>query len=118
MQRRQRQRIDSSTMKKVTAAKIFSAHRERTVQRMQEEAVVLAIQDTRFLHGTGHRKTRGLGPIGESQRNAQGLIVHSCLAVTPYGLPLAVISPACWARTGYRESDHAQEEIPIEEKES
>jgi hypothetical protein len=64
---------------KVTAAKIFSAHRERTVQRMQDEAVVLAIQDTTFLNFTGPRKTRGLGPIGDSQRNAQGLIVHSCL---------------------------------------
>jgi hypothetical protein len=103
---------------KGTAAKIFSTHRERTVQRMRDEPVVLAIQDTTFLNFTGHRKTRGLGPIGDSKRNAQGLIVHSCLAVTPYGLPLGVISHACWARTGYRESDNAQEEIPIEEKES
>jgi hypothetical protein len=85
---------------KVTAAKIFSTHRERTGQRMREEPLVLAIQDPTFLHFPGPRKTRGRGPIGDRQRNAPRLIVHSCLALTPYGLPLGVISPACWARTG------------------
>jgi hypothetical protein len=85
---------------------------------MQEEAVVLALQDTPFLPCTGHRKPRGLGPIGDRQRNAPGLIVPSCLAVTPDGLSLGVISPARWAPTGDRASDHAQQEIPLEEKES
>lgn len=103
---------------KVTAAKLFSAHRDRTLMRMRDEPIVLAIQDTTFLNFTGHKKTRGLGPIGDSKANAQGLIVHSCLAVTPHGLPLGVLSHTCWARAGYRKSDEALPEIPIEKKES
>jgi hypothetical protein len=97
---------------KVTAAKLLSAHRGRTLERMRDKPTVLAIQDTTFLNYSGHKKTRGLGPIGDSKANAQGLIIHSCLAVTPHGLPLGVLSHRCWARAGYRNSNETLPDIP------
>jgi hypothetical protein len=103
---------------KVNAEKIFTAHRAKTIRRMRQEPVVLAIQDTTFFNFTGHKKTRGLGPIGDKSAKLQGLILHSTFAVTPSGLPLGVLTHDCWARTGFRENEFTHEELPIEEKES
>src|SRR3954454_23827297 len=58
---------------KVSAAKILTAHRAKTSRRMRQEPVVLAIQDTTFFNLTGHKKTRGLGPIGDRSGKRQGL---------------------------------------------
>ena len=85
---------------KVTPERIFAVHRKRSLERMQKEPVVLAIQDTSFFNFSSHKKTKGLGPIGDSDKDAQGLIRHSTLAVTPRGLPLGVLSHRCWAREG------------------
>jgi hypothetical protein len=103
---------------KVEAEKIFTAHRAKTMRRMGQEPMVLAIQDTTFFNFTGHKKTRGLGPIGDKSAKLQGLILHSTFAVTPSGLPLGVLTHDCWARTGFRENEFRHEELPIEEKES
>jgi len=51
---------------RVTADKILSCHRKKTLGRMQHEPVVLAIQDTSYFNFTNHKKTTGLGPIGDS----------------------------------------------------
>jgi len=103
---------------RITAAKIFSAHQGRTLQRMRDEPVVLAIQDTTYFNFSKHKKTRGLGPIGDKETDPKGLILHSTFAVTPHGLPLGVLLHRCWARTGYRETATEFESKPIEEKES
>src|SRR3954454_2648948 len=103
---------------KVSAAKILTAHRAKTSRRMGQEPVVLAIQDTTFFNLTGHKKTRGLGPIGDRSGKLQGLILHSTFAVTPRGLPLGVLTHDCWAREGFRENEYTHEELPIEKKES
>jgi Transposase DNA-binding/Transposase Tn5 dimerisation domain len=103
---------------KVNTEKIFIAHRAKTICRMRQEPLVLAIQDTTFFNFTGHKKTRGLGPIGDQSGKLQGLILHSTFAVTPSGLPLGVLTHDCWARTGFRENEFTHEKLPIEEKES
>jgi Transposase DNA-binding/Transposase Tn5 dimerisation domain len=103
---------------KVTPERIFAVHRKRSLERMHKEPVVLAIQDTSFFNFSSHKKTNGLGPIGDRDKDAQGLILHSTLAVTPRGLPLGVLSHRCWAREGYRASEEEHERKPIEEKES
>ena len=103
---------------KVSAAKILTAHRAKTSRRMRQEPVVLAIQDTTLFNLTGHKKTRGLGPIGDRSGKWQGLILHSTFAVTPRGLPLGVLTHDCWAREGFRENEYTHEELPIEKKES
>jgi Transposase DNA-binding len=72
------------------AKKIFAAHRLRTSQRIEGQQVVLAIQDTTYLNYSHHPQTTGLGPIGDRRSDAQGLILHSTLVVTPAGLPLGL----------------------------
>jgi Transposase DNA-binding/Transposase Tn5 dimerisation domain len=103
---------------RVTAERIFGAHRERVFQRMRNEPVVLAIQDTSFFNFSSHKKTRGLGPIGDRETDPQGLIIHSTFAATPTGLPLGVLGHTCWARVVRRSEDKDLTALPIEEKES
>jgi hypothetical protein len=87
---------------KVTPDRILSPHRRSTVSRLAGEDVVLVAQDTTYLNFTSHRKTKGLGPIGDASSGAMGLIVHSALAVTPDGLPLGLLAQKTWARSGHR----------------
>jgi len=103
---------------RVTADKILSCHLTKTLSRMQNESVVLAIQDTSYFNFTSHKKTEGLGPIGDSSAMLQGLILHSTFAVTPSGLPLGVLSHDCWAREGFCNSDVFSAGRPLVEKES
>jgi len=102
-----------------TEAKIFIAHRDCTVQRMRGQAVMLAIQDTTYLNYSHHPQTRGLGPIGDSRSDAQGLIMHSTLIVTPEGLPLGLLTQKIWARASYsQQSERERKNTAIEQKES
>ena len=105
--------------KRVRSEAILKPHVNRTVQRMRGEDVVLAIQDTSYLNFSEHRKARGLGPIGDSRSDSQGLVMHSTLAVTSKGLPLGLLKSKIWARDGYSEqTDQERKETPINEKES
>jgi hypothetical protein len=102
-----------------SAKKIFAAHRLRTSQRIEGQQVVLAIQDTTYLNYSHHPRTTGLGPIGDSRSDAQGLILHSTLVVTPAGLPLGLLTQELWARPGYKpQSVRERKNTAIEEKES
>lgn len=104
---------------KVSEKKIFAAHRACTVQRMQGQPVVLAIQDTSYLNYSHHPQTRGLGPMGDSRSDAQGLIMHSTLVVTPAGLPLGLLTQEIWARAGYKPpKTRERKNTAIKEKES
>src|SRR4051812_33113664 len=51
----------------IAADEILSGHRQRTIQRIKEAAVVLAVQDTTTLNFTTQRAKRGLGSIGNKQ---------------------------------------------------
>ena len=104
---------------KASEEKIFAAHRTCTVQRLQGQPIVLAIQDTTYLNYSHHPQTRGLGPIGDSRSDAQGLIMHSTLVVTPEGLPLGLLTQKIWARASYSEqSARERKNTAIEQKES
>ena len=104
---------------KAAEEKMFAAHRTCTVQRVQGQPVVLALQDTSYLNYSHHPRTRGLGPIGDSRSDAQGLIMHSTLAVTPEGLPLGLLTQKIWARTSYsQQSERERKNTAIERKES
>ena len=48
---------------KVTSGQILRPHQARTRERMSQESIVLAIQDTSYLNFSSHKRTRGLGPI-------------------------------------------------------
>ena len=104
---------------RATIKTIFGPHQERTVERIKGEPLVIAIQDTTYVNYTNHKKTSGLGPIGDSRSDSQGLAVHSTLAVTTQGLPLGLLGQKIWAREGYnQQSARERKNTPIEQKES
>jgi hypothetical protein len=102
---------------RVTPEAIRAAHRAKTVQRVQQERTILAIQDTTTLNLDSHPNTTGLGPT--DAHGTQGLQVHSVLAVSTHGVPLGLLHQQVWARdpeqTGKK---HKRKQVPIEEKES
>lgn len=48
--------------KKVTADKILQPHRDSTLERVREEKLVLAVQDTTYLNYDKYKAKIGLGP--------------------------------------------------------
>ncbi|MGH6629171.1 MAG: IS4 family transposase, partial [Burkholderiales bacterium] len=110
---------------KASSQAILAPHTEATVKRMAAQGgPVLAIQDTVFFSYGTHPKTKGLGPIGKSNRvGERGLIMHNALAFTTSGVPLGVLSQCIWARRevpqeAYQEKIERLQCTPIEEKES
>jgi hypothetical protein len=78
---------------------VLGAHREAVIERMGAQPLVLVPQDTTSLNDTGHPDTAGLGPIGSKTAGGPvGLVLHHSHAFTPEGVPLGVVSAACWAR--------------------
>ena len=85
--------------KKVSAVRILRPHQERTTERMKGEPLVLVVQNTTCLNYSSHESVLGLGPIDDSRSDAQGLIMHSALALTVELLPmgfLALMSVVAW----------------------
>lgn len=94
---------------------IMELHRQKTIERMKEHPVVLALSDTSLVSYQTHLATQGLGVIGTSQKNAaasKGLVTHNLIAVTPEGVPLGLLDQRTWARTA------KEDRSPDEEKES
>jgi hypothetical protein len=81
---------------------LLNGHRRSTLSRIGEHPMILAVQDTSTYSFTGHRATRGLGPISGrfpgSDAFPTGFLVHSCLAVTPDGVPLGLLAHKLWVR--------------------
>ncbi|MCW7073919.1 MAG: IS4 family transposase [Methanophagales archaeon] len=111
----------------VEVDEILAAHRCKTARRAKEYRTVLALQDTSYFVYTNHPKTEGLGKIslkkGKNVKKiySNGLLVHTCLAVTTEGLPLGLLDQKIFARelrikkTG-KVKPH--DKLPIEQKES
>lgn len=100
--------------------KVLLPHSQRTVERMKDHPVVLAIQDTTFFNYTHHPETQDLGEIGTKGQNQRGFGMHSTVAVTPAGQPLGVLTQSYLERP-VGEAAHTPNEmrkLPIEEKES
>ena len=101
---------------RVTVAGLLDSITAATVEQCRGRAVVLAIHDTTSLNYSNLTNTTGLGPIGSSG-TAQGLHVHTTLALRPDGVPLGLLHQECWSRPLEKQSaDH--HDRPIEEKES
>jgi len=105
---------------KTTQAKILAPHQQRTQERMAGQARCLVIQDTTLLDYSHHPSTAGMGPIGTTQQNLQGMVMHSALVTTLQGLPLGLLSQQIWSRdeTANQLTAEARRKLPIEEKES
>ncbi len=64
-----------------------------------QEGPVLVMQDTVFFSYGKHPHTRGLGPIGKSNKaHDQGLIMHNALAFTSTGVPLGILLSSSYLR--------------------
>lgn len=98
---------------------VLQAHREKTLERCAESAVVLIVQDTTSLNYGSHACTEHLGPIGNTAQKAHGLLLHTSLAVSVTGIPLGVLAAQSWARDPKTFGcNHRRNARSIQEKES
>lgn len=98
---------------------ILTAHTEATIERIKEQRIVLAPQDTTTLNYTTHPMTEGLGPINNVNDKSVGLILHDTLAFTQEGTPLGILDAQCWARDpDSKGKPNQRKKLPIEQKES
>jgi hypothetical protein len=105
---------------KVTPAGISTPHQQRTVERMRQHPLVLAVQDTTFFNYSHHPQSEGLGEIGNKKQQQRGFGLHSTLVVTPTGVPLGSLTQQFFSRP-IGEPAHTPAELqrlPIEQKES
>lgn len=104
---------------KVTPEVILEGHRANAIERMKKYNLVLLIQDTTSFDFTSHHDTQGLGPYATIPQ-AQGLLMHSVLAVTPNGVPLGLLYQNTWARplTKKAKSNEENRRLSITDKES
>ena len=114
----------------VDVAEILAAHRSKTAKRASKHKTVLAIQDTSYFVYTSHPKTEGLGKLSlkkgkrVKEIDCNGLLMHSCLAVTTEGLPLGLLDQKIYSRKLYPDkirrdkSYRPREHLPVAEKES
>jgi hypothetical protein len=106
---------------KVTTKAVLAPHLEKVRKRASCEDRVFYIQDTTFINYDSHKKTKGLGPIGSKSFNTQGIIAHTTLAITKFGLPLGIADQQIWVRPQLDEDveeDAEKEKLPAEKKES
>ncbi len=115
----------------VDVGQIMAAHRAKTAARAANHRTILALQDTSYLVYTHHPKTKGLGKISMKKGKnidkiySQGLVMHTCFAVTTEGTPLGLLDQNIFARE--LRPDHERrgaggksvhDVLPVEEKES
>jgi hypothetical protein len=99
--------------------RLLESHYQATRQRVAQQKVVLAVQDTTSLNYSAHPATEDLGPIGSREGGPLGLLVHDTMAFTVEGTPLGLLDLQCWARDGDRfGKKHDRKQRPIEDKES
>lgn len=86
--------------KRIKAEEIIEAHRKRTAERVSEEKIILAIQDTsdfNFTHHQSKTEEQGFG-MTCAQKYVRGLKVHSMMASTTQGVPLGILEQQIWTR--------------------
>jgi hypothetical protein len=102
---------------KVTHPAIVAGHRPACLERIRHENLVLIVQDTTSLDYTHHPNTQGLGVIDSTF--AQGVMVHTSLAVSDAGVPLGLLAQQVWARDPEEKGQwKKRKQRPIEDKES
>lgn len=81
---------------RIKASDIRLAHQRSTIERVKQQQLVLAVQDTTELNFTHHPDKKGVGYLDSSK--ARGLKVHSTLCVSSEGVPLGLLNQQVWAR--------------------
>ena len=82
---------------RVRSAAVHQGLTRDTARQCLEQRTVLVVQDTTSLNLTGCHVLPELGPIG-SGNLAQGVLLHSTLALTEQGAMLGVLGLQTWAR--------------------
>lgn len=102
-----------------TMDNVLQSHYQSSVQRMAQEKIVLAVQDTTTLDYSAHPATERLGPIAFKANGRIGLLVHDTMAFNLEGTPLGLVDVQCWARDfndiGKKKR---RRKLPIAQKES
>lgn len=100
---------------RIQAERLHEAVAAATVDQCRGQSTILAVHDTTSLNYSA-RSTTGLGPIGSSG-TAQGLYLHSSLALRIDGVALGLLHQECWSRPSEkRPADH--QSLRFEDKES
>lgn len=102
---------------KVNREDLLSPHKERTLERIRKEEVILLVNDTTELDFTSQPRKEGTGVLSyEAQR---GFYMHPIIAVTPDKLCLGVVDIQLIVRPveEFGKSKN-RAKIPIEDKES
>lgn len=115
--------------KRMTPEHLQRAFRQQTARDCQDQNTILVAQDSTSLSFPSAPATDGLGPI--TNNGAQGLHLHSALALRTDGLPIGLLHQHVWARPDREKTDRQKEEQarkgkprrlkrnrPVEEKES
>jgi len=91
---------------------LLDVHTDCTIERAQEQPVVLCLQDTTELDFTSQPGIAGLGRL--SYEAQHGMYLHPTLAVTPEGVALGVLDAWMWARKPKGEADIKESERWVE----
>jgi hypothetical protein len=103
---------------KVEVSSIYDSQQNANMERIKEESMILAVQDTTVFNYTSKRRKIELGPSC-NMSDFQGFFVHSCLAVSVSGVPLGIVGHRMWVRPPEsKNSKKTHKTRPIEDKES
>lgn len=113
-------RFFSNDNEEMTIENLLRPHRDRTLERMANEKVVLAVSDTTYLnYNSLSESTIGLGKIGKNQTGEKyGLISHGTICLNEQGVPLGVIDVQCEARQEKQSAKKDYRKLSIEDKET
>lgn len=91
---------------------IIEGHRQKTLERAEEQELVLMIQDTSDFNFTHHRSKTWEQGFGQtcSQNYVRGLKVHSSLMVSTEGVPLGISDLQIWTREPKKKKKKKQEQ--------
>lgn len=98
--------LDPPDPKTVRPEDLVASHRQRTIERMRGQNMVLCLIDETKINYSRLASCDGLDTIGRNQTSseAQGVRLHASVPVTEKGLPLGVIR--CGFEPSNPESEH------------
>ncbi|HWH70519.1 MAG TPA: IS4 family transposase [Candidatus Sulfotelmatobacter sp.] len=103
----------------IAPAAVLQGHHRATLDRLAQEAVILAPSDTTSFNYTRLHATSGLSAIGpKAPSGERGLWLHSTHAFTPSGLPLGLLAAWFWNRPLVKTDLRDHHAKPFAERES
>ncbi len=92
-------------------------HQKSTIERIKQQSLVIAIQDTTEANFTHHTSKKDMGYLDNA--SSRGLKIHSVLCSSGNGVPLGILHQQVWARDpGELGKKHQRHKKPIQDKES